>query len=479
MLRMTLSRVALTILFLLFCFLFLLNKTPHSLYEIHSDTIGYERLSLDPWDGFRPPGYTALVNLFLLGTKDSSEIYQKYPGEELLKNDRALLNEKYNELGLGRRLKLLAFFQVVVFSCSLAALLYALSCQASLAPPIWFMILLGGFLSVDIVNPGFILSESLAFPLIAATLASLLLFEYRRKIFFLYLGCFLSSWTFLTRASCLFLLILSSIYLIMKIIQKLVNQKQCILSIICLFIGYGYIVLISITGAGVFVGTMAADTNNMISCFLMDKKDIENMPTERAKKFADEFLSNKKAFEENFMIPHHEKYFKHPERYSRVSRFNKLAWNYAYQGTMEVYKNLFHVPTRDDISLKVRAQLSAEVRRGVMKRHFWEWVELVYKNLWAGLGFDSTYAVSKIAKILGANFMLFGFMLTIAACILCPPLRTCILLLFFTHILQVIACAFGASINSRYIRLTEIFLLLSYFTSFWGLCFLHYKKGAS
>lgn len=442
------------------------------LYIITPDTWAYRGVSLNPWQSIRSPGYQAVVNLFLAGKRAAVVALDKnaaqYSYQELFGPARTI-EKLYRQHGLANRLNALVCAQILLLALAVAALFLAIS--RFVPAPAAFVCVMGALLIAPGSNPCCIMSESLAQPLTYLALACLLFFWSGKKFFWLYLACALSVWAYLARISCLSLLLLTTCCVVFcPLAAGFCRWRRYGAALLLLLPGYAYIALLSITGGHFFVGTLAEASNNIISLWFLEPGDIQNMPTERAKKFAAAFLEGKPEFEKTFMRARHPGFAESRQKYSPQARFNLYGWNYAFEGTLGVYDKLAADPDIGPLSLRERARLSHEVRSGVMRRHRAEWLALAWHNFWAALGYDKTLALSRIASRLGSHAMTAGLLLILAAALAKPAASLPPLLLAAAHLLQLLACAVGTSLNQRYIELTEPLLAIAIFLAVYSLC---------
>lgn len=439
-------------------------------YLHNPDTAGYLKPALDPWTSQRLPGYGLFLYPFLEPHRAKLEIAinnaRKLPGEEVFRVGKRL-PEFINAEGLQGVFDNIVLSQRLLLSLGAAFLVYA--CSLYFNAIVVGACFLLGIQIAPLVNPAWLISESVAQPLAFFSIGLLLLYFKKRKVLFLFLAILCSSYLYLVRASGLCMIGLCGmvwIYFLYK--ERFSHIYKYFLAATGFLPALAYIAYISITSGYLIFGTHHIVSDVQFSCYFLQKEDIENMPTLRSREYARIYLDKVEAWKEE----HGKRFWPDFEDWPRTKsfgyRYNVSVWPLASGPVRHVLAELANNPQIGPLSLKERVKLGRELKKGVLKRHMGDRISTVGCNILAGLGYYSDFRVSALGQ--------YGFSLTIAglsawclALLLCPRVRFCLFLPGSLHLLHVVAIAYGNFVLSRYINLTETLFVFAIFLSLWAL----------
>lgn len=446
-------------------------------YVVWSDSPSYYNFYWSPWDSSRSPGYPLFLSIFLHSHREQLKNILEHLLASSINLDREVeqVLKTYNEAGLRPVFDRVAHAQQLLLAISSAALVFA--CSFYFNGIISACLFFAAVFAVPLVNPYFILSESLAQPLTFLALSALLIFNKFHKFAFLFIACFLSAYVFLVRPVGLYMLCLCAAGCAYFLWQSRFRQ---ILRYFAAFAGFlpaiCYFGAMNLTAGHLTFGTMSHWSHLMTICYYLKEEDIGNMPTYRAKRFAELYLAQLPAFENTYIREHIPGYEQWRADRNSAHQYDVLCWPLAKFGTISVFETMEKDPAIGPLNLLERNRLAEELKAGFRKRHFRDLLQNRWFNFWTALGYDLDYRVSRIADPYGRKPMAAGLLLLACAILLGKRQRFCLIVLSATHFLQLLAISFGGLVLHRYVNLTEPLLMYSFLLAGWTLLILLVKK---
>lgn len=441
-------------------------------YIFGPDTFTYLTPEFNPWKSFRAPGYAIFLYPFLEPHRTQLEkIFRevrKLPTSEVW-GPRTRLPEFINAGGMQGVFDNIVLCQKIFLGLSLAFLVY--TCSLYFNPVVAGVCILLGLQITPLVNPAFLLTESVAQPLSFLAIGFLLLAfkNEKRHFLFLFLATLSASIMYLVRPSGLCLMgicALTWIYLLWK--EHFRHVGKLILVTTGFLPAIVYIVYISITAGYLIFSTHPQASDLQFSSYFLEPEDIENMPTLRSKEYARLYLDASAIWRKENIKRLWPDFDAWPQTRSFAYRYNIAVWPLTSRPERVVLAELAKNPQIGRLSIKDRVRLGRELKAGMLKRHTWDRIKTVYCNILAGLGCYSDFRSSSLQKY-GFPFILTCWGVWCFALVICPQVRVCLFLLGATHLLHIFAIAYGNFIAARYINLTETLFVFAAFLALWAL----------
>jgi hypothetical protein len=455
---------------------------PSSLYLFAKDSNSYTVFTpRSPWNSSRSPGYPAFLNLFI---KDDRGKYRNYADTRFMEIDNAdrathkafwypgtAPAEEITKTGAGRGFRQAALVQIAlllvgygVFGIGLNCFLpVPLACLAAWIVP----------LATPLVNPCYILTESLAQPLIFLCAGLSLLFMATWRWRYLLPALFLAGYAFLVRPACAFLIPLCGLLLLCGFWrQRSVRKKSLWLAatgaLLLLALPTAYIGQISILAKGFTTNTHGFD---MYTYYLATPDDISKINNPTAKIILQKYLVEKDNF-----------YYKILQN----NRCDNATWNtkysiaFRYMNSSFIYYRyaLSQVPEYLNLSLLEKSKVSKDISNEVLPRHRMQQASIFINLIKAAFGIVDDYRPSNIArKIKYTNiYLFFLFIVLISLFNRKNNLRMPILFLLSIHLFSVIIISAGGFVLIRYVALTEIFISFTILMALFSILKVFYPK---
>lgn len=437
-------------------------------YVPRPDTPSYFNLPLDPWESVRTPGYPLFLYPFLephrekveSAFKNASQLPQAeiFPAFPKFINAQGL-QEVFDNIVLCQRVVLALGAAFLVYTCSLYI-------NALVVGVCFFL----GVKLCPLVNPAYLLTESVAQPLSFFAIGLLLLFFKKGNFIFLFLATLCASSLYLVRPAGIYMLALSSfcwLYFFWK------DRFHHIFKFLIVATGFlpalAYIAYLSITSGYLMFGTHPEGSDLQFSSYYLQKEDIENMPTLRAREYARIYLDKvedwKKEHAKRVLGPDFEQW---PRTRSFGYRYNTAVWALMWLPAGQVLAELAKNPQIGPLGIKDLVIMGRELKSGVLKRHTGDRIKTVGCNILAGLGYYRDYRSSSLWKY-GFPLIMGSWGVWGLALLFCPRVRFCLFLPGAAHFLHIFAISYGNFIHWRYINLTEPLFLFAVFLSLWAL----------
>lgn len=439
---------------------------------VHSpDTFSYTDLYFDPWKSIRTPGYGLFLYPFLeshreelaKALKKASEL----PPSEVIATGKRF-PEFANAEGLQGVFDNIVFCQRLLLSIGAAFLIYACSQYIN-------SLVVGGcfLLAIQLtplVNVSRLLTESIAQPLSFFALALVLLFFKKRNFVFLFLAALCTSFLYLVRPAGISMLAIVGIcwvYFFWK--DRFRHRFKFFLTATGFFPAVAYISYISLTSGYLLFGTHPYGSDLQFSSYYLQKEDIENMPSLRAREYARLYLDKVEAWKkENGKRVFGADFEEWPRTKSFGYLYGTTVWPLTWRAGGGIYAELAKNPQIGPLSLKERVKMGRELKKGMLKRHTRDHIKTVASNILTGLGYYGDYRSSSLWEY-GFPLIVGAWAVWCLALLLCPQVRFCLLLPGAAHLLHVFAVAYGNFIEPRYIDLTEPLFVFAAFLSLWAL----------
>ncbi|WP_165075761.1 MULTISPECIES: hypothetical protein [unclassified Desulfovibrio] len=438
-------------------------------YVYTPDTGTYFPLYWDPWKSTRTPGYPLFLYPFLEPHRKELAAAFKMAHKKLAPEDFSTgFHECLNEAGLQGVFDNIVLCQRLLLSIGAAFLVY--TCALFINP-----LVVGGcfFLCVKmlpLVNPTWLITECVAQPLSFFTIGLLLLFFRKRNFLFLFLAALCASFLYLVRPAGVYMLALGGIcwlYFFWK--DRFHHVFKFLFSATGFLPAVAYIGYLSITSGYLLFGTHPESSDLQFSCYFLQKEDIENMPTLRAREYARIQLDKVEFWKKEISKLYWPDFEEWPRTKSFGFLYNYSAWPITYMPENEVLRELSKNPQIGPLNLKQRVMMGRELKKGMLKRHSWDRIKTVGCNILAGLGYYSDFPSSTLKRKYGFPLMVCGWGVWCIALLLCQEVRFCLLLPGAAHLLHVFAISYGNSIGYRYVDLTEPLFAFAVFLSLWAL----------
>lgn len=438
-----------------------------------ADTETYLRgVPLDPWQSIRTPGYPLFLAPFLEPHREQMEgVFnktRKLPWIEVFSAGKRF-PEFINAAGLQDTFDNIVLCQRLLRSICAAFLVFTFSLYFN--PIVVGACFLLGIRFVPLVNPAFLLTESVAQPLSFLAIGFLLLASKKKNFFFLFLATLCASYMYLVRPAGIYMIGLcgiSWIYFFWK--ERFRHVAKFLLSATGFLPAVVYIIYISTTSGYLIFGTYPVTSDLQFACFFLEPEDIDNMPTLRSKEYARIFMEKKSAAaEERTEGVLSRNFAEKAKTRSFGYRYSMSAWGSAFSLKNDVLKELAKNPQIGRwLSLKEMVGVGRELKIGVLKRHPMDFILTVGRNILTGFGYYRDFNSSALAKY-GFKKIIGGWCIWILALLVCPRVRFCLFLPGAAHLLHVFAVSYGNFIKPWYMNLTESLYLFAVLLSLWAL----------
>ena len=470
------SLLSILVSFVIFLFVFFtppdsfLNM--HSVtYSYNSDTPSYLRFFIDPWRSMRSPGYSLFLSTFLEPHRERMNYIIKnsngLPYNKLFSTSEGL-PEFIDAAGLEGVFDDIVLCQRILLGLGAAFFVYACSLYIN------SLVVGGSFLLavqvVPLVDATYILTESVAQPLSFFAMGLLLLFFKKSKFPLLFLGALCASSLYLVRPPGIYMLVLAGIcwfYFFWK--GHFHHAFKFFFTAVGFLPAIAYIGYISITSGYLMFGTHPKNSDLQFTCYYLQKEDINNMPTLRAREYARIYLDKIDAWKkDNAQSAMGLDYEDWPSTKSFGYRYNTAVWPLVHGLDSAILAELAKNPQIGRLSNKARLIMGRELKEGMLERHTADRIKTVCVNMLTGLGYYRDYMGSSLWKY-GFPLIIGAWSVWCLALLLCPRVRFCLFLPGAAHLLHVFAIAYGNFILPRYIDLTETLFVFGVFLSLWSL----------
>ena len=446
------------------------------LYVVQPDTGSYliydSDFILHPFASFRSPGYPLFLKLFTIGKSSKiHDVYQKmrnYKADDLWNYGRGykgiMAAQLFQEEGLAPALNMVVIVQFLVLCFSVVFLYYSLLPKNAsfLEIIVYGLLLLICLYIVPIPSIRWIMSESLGQPFLFISIGFLLSFHKKQKAFLIYLACFFSVYTFLIRPAALVVVMITTLYLIYLLFKdRLKHKYEYTICGSILFIGYAYILLLSITCGNLSFGTIQYAVSMRRIVYFLEENDIDNMPTQRARK-ASEKLLEEKAKNYPLVMSELKKRFRNKsiQSISLANRYFHIAEPLSLQ-IMGIFWQDKEWRDREikDFGADL-TRLTREIEQGLSINHSRELFKIRLGYLLTTIGVIKDWKAGILSR-LGIFPSIIALIILILAFALCKDIRFLIIILASTHILSVLAIAYSHVMLDRYYSFTELIYILS------------------